>query len=80
MLLKTAVDATQVNTTLAERAKYLREKAKHDVIYKNRPANTNAKNSTMASRYSTLAQKWLAVGNHMTNKVRTLVCKLFQKN
>ena len=34
MLFKTDFDATHANTTFAERVKYLREKAKYDVIYK----------------------------------------------
>ena len=80
MLFKIAFDATHVNTTFSERAEYLCEKAKHDVIYKKRLANTNAKNSTSVSPYSTLAQKWPAVRNHTTNKVRILVCKILQKD
>ena len=78
MLFNIAFGATQTNTTFAERAEYVREKAKHNVIYKNRLANTNAKKNTLESPYYTLAQKWTAVGKHMTNEVRILVCKLLQ--
>ena len=80
MLFKTVFDAMHVNTTFSERAEYLCEKARHNVIYKNRSANTNAKNSTSEYPYSTLAQKWPVVRNHMTNEVRILVCKLFLKD
>ena len=79
MLFNKVFDATHTNTTFAERAGYLHERAKHDVIHKKWPANTNTKNSTPTSPYSTLVQKWPAVGKHMTNKVHILISKLLQK-
>ena len=80
MLFNKLFDATHTNTTFEERAGYLHERAKHDVIHKKWPANTNTKNSTPTSPYSTLVQKWPAIGKHITNKVHILICKLLQKD